>query len=209
LLKYSQVDISDIALEVGFGDLAAFSKAFKKRHGVAPSVYRSNNNFAFVKEDPLSEQAVTPPKVPFIIEHIEAFDNHKLFEKSWEKLLRYAHKLKRLDDHSIIFGQILDDDQITDQIHCRYRSGLVLTKPLKKEPKSPFQVRRHAAQKYARFIHQGSHESSKETYQKIHAGWLHHVPCEMMDLPVLEFYPNDDGETKEEDLITEIYIGVK
>ncbi|MEM8558000.1 MAG: AraC family transcriptional regulator [Bacteroidota bacterium] len=37
LLRTSEHSVTEVAYEVGFGDLAAFSKAFKKHHGVAPS----------------------------------------------------------------------------------------------------------------------------------------------------------------------------
>ncbi|MEL6773004.1 MAG: helix-turn-helix transcriptional regulator, partial [Bacteroidota bacterium] len=37
LLRTSERSVTEVAYEVGFSDLAAFSKAFKKHHGVAPS----------------------------------------------------------------------------------------------------------------------------------------------------------------------------
>jgi len=40
LLKDNNKNISEIAYECGYSDLAAMSKAFKKRFGVAPTVYR-------------------------------------------------------------------------------------------------------------------------------------------------------------------------
>nr|WP_314496924.1 AraC family transcriptional regulator [uncultured Prevotella sp.] len=40
LLKDDNKNISEIAYECGYSDLAAMSKAFKKRFGVAPTVYR-------------------------------------------------------------------------------------------------------------------------------------------------------------------------
>ena len=39
LLKDNNKNISEIAYECGYSDLAAMSKAFKKRFGVAPTVY--------------------------------------------------------------------------------------------------------------------------------------------------------------------------
>ncbi|MEM6784023.1 MAG: AraC family transcriptional regulator [Bacteroidota bacterium] len=37
LLRTTERSVTEVAYEVGFSDLAAFSKAFKKHHGVAPS----------------------------------------------------------------------------------------------------------------------------------------------------------------------------
>ena len=43
IILYSKTDIpiSNIALDSGFDDLAYFSKAFKKRYGMAPTEYKS------------------------------------------------------------------------------------------------------------------------------------------------------------------------
>ncbi|MBF1643163.1 MAG: helix-turn-helix domain-containing protein, partial [Prevotella sp.] len=40
LLEDERKNISEIAYECGYSDLAAMSKAFKKRFGVAPTIYR-------------------------------------------------------------------------------------------------------------------------------------------------------------------------
>ena len=42
LLTNDNKNISEIAYECGYNDLAAMSKAFKKRFGVAPTIYRKN-----------------------------------------------------------------------------------------------------------------------------------------------------------------------
>lgn len=38
---FSNTTISDIALQVGYGDLQSFRKAFKKKFGISPSVARN------------------------------------------------------------------------------------------------------------------------------------------------------------------------
>ncbi len=40
LLKDAQIHVTDIAFEVGFGDLSHFYRIFKKKHGMSPSQYR-------------------------------------------------------------------------------------------------------------------------------------------------------------------------
>ena len=39
-LKYSDDQVSEIAIEVGFSDIAAFSKAFKKKFNCSPIAFR-------------------------------------------------------------------------------------------------------------------------------------------------------------------------
>ncbi|MEM6345562.1 MAG: helix-turn-helix transcriptional regulator [Bacteroidota bacterium] len=50
-LKYSAKSISDIAFEVGYQSVAAFSKAFKKQYGMSPSLFREKNNLLQKLED--------------------------------------------------------------------------------------------------------------------------------------------------------------
>ena len=44
LLKSSEMSVTEIALEAGFGNLAYFSRAFKERFGVSPRGFRSKKN---------------------------------------------------------------------------------------------------------------------------------------------------------------------
>lgn len=43
LLKDTDIPVSEIASSVGYDDRIAFSKLFKKKHGVSPQCYRQNN----------------------------------------------------------------------------------------------------------------------------------------------------------------------
>jgi AraC-like DNA-binding protein len=42
LLKYSSLQIQEIAYDIGFDDIQAFSRFFKKQEGVSPSDYKNN-----------------------------------------------------------------------------------------------------------------------------------------------------------------------
>ena len=42
LLQYSEKQIQEIAYDIGFEDIQAFSRFFKKIEGVSPSFYRKN-----------------------------------------------------------------------------------------------------------------------------------------------------------------------
>ena len=43
LLEDAQLHVTDIAFEVGFGDLSHFYRVFKKKHGMSPSQYRDTH----------------------------------------------------------------------------------------------------------------------------------------------------------------------
>jgi AraC family transcriptional regulator len=221
-LKYSQRSVSDIAFEVGFSDIAAFSKAFKNRFNCAPSAFRNSIEIRkeITRQSIYADEQVNRSKLQFEIEYLPAFemlyleyrglyDNFKEIEKSWELLFDYSFKKNLLKDDSIFFAEMLDDNDISDQLNCRYNVSLVLKQNTDFQPDGLFHKKTHPRQKYAKFIHQGSNESCIDTYEKIYAYWMLDIDMELADLPVLEFFPNHEEKgIAPEDLITEIYIPV-
>ncbi len=219
-LKFSGDSVSDIAFEVGFEDVAAFSKAFKNHFGFTPSSFRqSSESLQALLQQTLFPDAATALPLPFEIEYLPAFDflcleyrgayeDIDAINKLWESFLEYTTQKNLVTEDSIFMAEILDDDDISEQINCRYNLALILEQPLPFQPEGLFRVKHHARQKYAKFIHQGPHELSVHTYHEIYARWMQEVHLEFADLPNLEFFPNDEADTPPEELITEIYIPV-
>lgn len=221
-LKFSDENISDIAFEIGFEDIAAFSKAFKNKYNCSPSAFRESsesiqeiNRKAIFLDESLDREKISfeieyLPDFEFLsLEYRGAYSDISAIKKMWEQLLDYLLKEKLLTNDSICMAEILDDESISEDTHCRYTLGVVLEKLLAFEPKGLFKTKVHKRQKYAKFIHKGAHETCADTYNKIYAFWMVDVNLEMEDLPVLEFYLNDEETTPQDDLITEIYIPIK
>ncbi len=221
-LKYSDTSISDIAFDVGYADIASFSKAFKNQFNCAPSQFRAIQE---LKQHILQKTIVpkgTNPEPPLIFEIEElpvldilyltyhgSFENLKGIKQVWQQLMKYAFKNKLVDDNTIYLAEILDDNEITDHVHCRYNAGIVIEPSLKIELEGLFKIKTIAPQKYAKFLHKGSHESSLITYDYIYSHWMSKVNLELEDKPTLEFFLNDDEDTTENELLTEIYIPIK
>ncbi len=220
-LKYSSIKISDITFEVGFEDIAAFSKAFKKRYRCTPSAFRNRcQTLQDITRKTLfpshNEREQLSYKIEYLpqfetlyLEYKGAYDNISELQQMWEHFFTYLEQKNLYSEQAIFMGECLDDDAISDAIHCRYRLSLLLDRPLDFQPDGLFQTKRHSQQKYAKFIHQGSHETCPETYQKIYAFWMFDVGLELKDAPTLEFYPNDLPSTPINELITEIYIPIE
>jgi AraC family transcriptional regulator len=218
-LKYSQLDISDIGFEVGFEDRAAFSKAFKKRYGLSPSVYRadSESNRESFENKVLSD--VNRQKIPFevtflpdfeylFIEYRGDYKDIAAIEEVGNQLYAYAHEKHILNDRSIFMTEIVDDSGISESIHLRYNLAFILETPINFVPDGHYRIKKHKHQKYAKFVYQGPHQGVFEFYDRIYALWMLDVGLELKDLPTLEFYPNYNEHTPPEEMITEIYIPV-
>lgn len=220
-LKYSNKSVFDIALNIGYADIASFSKAFKKHFNCSPSNFRNSN---YLKDEITQKtidksNSMNPQKIPFEIETIPKFqmlyltfngnyENIAGIEKIWNELLKYALKERLLNDETIFVAEILDDDEICETIQCRYNAGIILEESQTINPEGLFQTKTIDNQKYAKFIHKGSYESSMNTYNLIYSQWMTEIKLEFADKPILEFYPNDEGTTPDKDLITEIYIPI-
>ena len=220
-LKYSTKSIMDIAIELDYSDQAAFSKAFKNQFDCSPSsfrdVYSLIRNVNQVAADPSKKETIEP--LQYVIEELPAFDilyleykgasdNLVAIEKTWTTLEQYANKNQLINSDSIFLAEILDDDEITEIRHCRYNAAIVLEQALDFELKGFFKTKKIARQKYAKFIHRGSHESCEDSYKTIYSRWMFDVQLEFVDLPTIEFYLNDPKDTLEKDLLIEIYIPV-
>lgn len=219
-LKYSAHKIADIAFEIGFEDIASFSKAFKNRYNATPSAFRKRCKTleALTRETLLTEQAkreklsfeieYLPDFEILYLEHKGAYDNLHELDHLWNQFFTYLKEKNLYSEQSIFLGECLDDDEISEDIHCRYNLALILERPLTFSPDGFFQTKLHQRQKYAKFIHQGPYETCTETYQKIYAFWIFDLDLTLKDAPTLEFYLNDAATTPPSELLTEIYIPV-
>ncbi|MBX2877869.1 MAG: AraC family transcriptional regulator [Saprospiraceae bacterium] len=220
-LKYSEKTIFDIALEVGFSDVHAFTKAFKARFKVPPASYRKQVNPSFqtaLSILPPSGDSTTP--LDFSIEYLEgfemlyieyrgAYDDHDAIELKWEALWEYAEEHSLINERSVLLAEILDDNEICDAVFCRYHAGLILDKPLQTSPQGLFRLKTHQPQKYAKFLHKGPDETAANTYNNIYAQWLTQGTYELADLPTIEFLLNHHLDPPKDQLITEIYIPIE
>ncbi|MBV6644273.1 MAG: AraC family transcriptional regulator [Cyclobacteriaceae bacterium] len=220
-LKYSNMGISQIAYQVGFEDRSAFSKAFSKRYGSSPKDYR-NNSEAIRQEIQKNFDLRADhncQKLQFEIEVLHNFDylfleyhgDYRDMDKvyaHWQTFLESIEQKGLLSQHSILMTEIIDDDEIGDHLNSRYRHALILENSLDFEPPELFRIKTHKRQKYAKFKHQGSPKSLEGFYQEIYAFWMTDIGYELVDAPILEFYPNFDENLTEDSQITEIYIAI-
>ena len=75
-------------------------------------------------------------------------------------------------------------------------------------PEGFFQVKKHSAQKYAKFLHKGATSKLETTYNLIYSSWITEIQLEFADNPILEFYVNHHEKIDKENFLTEIYIPI-
>ncbi|TCI92790.1 AraC family transcriptional regulator [Tenacibaculum sp. M341] len=218
-LKYSEEQVSDIAINIGFSDVASFGKAFRKKFNCSPISFRKSTKNIQTKSQQVLKRLQQKPLLHTIeilpefdvlyLEHKGSHQNLKAIEKTWDRFIQYCDNKQLIFDESIFFSEIIDDNEITDDLQCRTNVAIILKKPLSFVPKGLFQVKPHASQKYVKFVHKGTNEQLLDTYNHIYSSWMIDIQLEFEDKPTLEFYVNHHEEIPKSDLITEIYIPVK
>ncbi|WP_152538565.1 AraC family transcriptional regulator [Aquimarina macrocephali] len=216
MLLYQNQTISQIAIEVGYSDLQAFSKAFKKHFGISPQEYKSK------KEDILTSIVKnTKVAMSFYEERIINLSEQKVFYKTimadyysdkienvWDELHDEAIRLEMNISESESIGIIWDEPLISEAIRCNYDACFTL--PQDCDFKNKFSIKILPEQTYAVFTHYGSYASLQKTYDKIFGNWILSTKYEVSESPFLELYKiNSMHSDDPKDYVTEIYIPVK
>ena len=204
-LIYSNNQISEIALEVGFADVQSFSKTFKKHFNFAPSLARNQKEFLLNDVHPLQtiscdlqpEISLIPEITVYYLSSKTPYINQEI-EHLWDTLLQNEFPETTTD----FYGVITDDIVITDKINCTYEACIATDVTLKNLP-----VKKIFGGKYACFYHHGSYDTLEDTYCQIYGGWFLNNTIELSHLPVVEQYLKNSGNcTNESDYLTAIFI---
>lgn len=215
LMHYSDKSITDIALEVGYSDLQAFRKAFKKQYNIAPSSKRPellqllqklNQKIDYPK---LAIQALEATKVKLapisvIFKTYQGpYDNSSL-ALVWKSLFEVCPDL----EHSKEYGLIFDDIDITTPNHCRYDACLSIPQNWS-TPNIP--IKTIGDKDYMRFLHRGSYDKIETTYDIIFGGWLLENNCNFStdSITIIEhYYYNQNHTDKDVNFLTYIYVPI-
>lgn len=217
-LKYSNQQVSEIALDLGFSDVASFSKAFKNRFNCSPVNFRQTAETKKNINNEIIEKVIQrkisfeikylPEFILLYLEHQGNYQNLKAIEQTWDIFIKYCDKKQLISNESIFFSETLDDNEITDDFRCRTNVAMILQKPIDFVPEGFYQVKQNSAQKYAKFLHKGATSKLETTYNRIYSSWITEIQLEFADKPILEFYVNHHENIDEENFITEVYIPI-
>jgi AraC family transcriptional regulator len=204
-LLYSNKQVSDIALEVGFADLQSFSKTFKKHFGSAPTLARSKKELLLKENHPIQRiPYILKPEIVFIPETPVYYSSCRTsyinpeIELLWDTIL----KNNTAETSSGYFGVIADDIVITEKSKCNYDACIATSITIKN-----LAVKTIFGGKYACFFHHGSYETLEETYQQIYGGWFLDNDFEFSNTAVIEQYLKNDANCQSEaDYLTAIFI---
>jgi AraC family transcriptional regulator len=224
-LKLSPGPVIDIALDAGYLSHEAFTRAFRKAFGMAPSQFRLVRGVEFAEVpsgihycDPLSKRFRTlsrggkmrveiktlkPMRVAFM-RHTGPYDE---VGKVWDQLLIVMGKDGYLGGNPMMLGICHDDPEVTPQAMIRYDACLAVDDGF--VPSEEIGVQTVAGGEYAVTTHTGLYNQLGKTYAEFLGQWLPRSGRELANAPCFEVYLTDPGSTPAEELLTDIYAPLR
>ncbi|RQO31811.1 AraC family transcriptional regulator [Taibaiella sp. KBW10] len=209
LMLYTKESLSAIALEVGFANLASFSKAFKQHFHISPKQAKVQKALLYAKAGllPIQAEQILKPKIIYretttvYYESADTYYANEEIELLWQKFMSYEFPLTE----TAYFGLIADEPLIREALTCRYDACATQAPKHRQLPSKTIMGGR-----YAQFMHTGTYETIEDTYKKIYAGWILDTDLEFSHSPIIEQYiRHADNTDNEEDQLTAILLPLK
>lgn len=206
-LVYSDEDIVEIALKVGYENNQSFTKAFKKKFNFTPNQARQKRETIFIDfiksgiktESNAQLVYLDKKKVNSRLLITSDYDNETI-NNFWDEL--YSKNFKNTN----YYGLIIDQPLISLKSKSRYEACFDYNNSIDSKEKIKFIF----GGKYMKYIHLGSYDTILDTYRSIYADWLIKRNFEILSSPIVEMYEIGRNDTeKEEDFKTIIYVPVK
>jgi AraC family transcriptional regulator len=215
-LKYTKQSITEIALDAGYETPSAFTKAFKKLFGLAPSNFRHQetpqNTMRLRFNTHKEENEMVPEYIEFkelpVLFVRRTGDYKKSACQAWPVLLNFIKDqgLKLQDVRC--FGISHDDPSVTSAEYLRYDACFSAPQDVKAKGEVAKKVLK--AGRYAVFVHKGPYEGLENTFDQIFGSWYPSSGEQLDESPCFCEYLNlQEKAAHPEALITRIYIPLK
>ena len=214
LIRYTNLEIQEIAHSVGYDKPSSLNKIFKQYYNISPTAYRNN------KESNITKPVIgifnikldTPrilkiPDIEVIYINITGEYGNENYQKAWAELGNFVkeNNLFPLDIES--FGISYDDPKVTEKEYCRYDACLTINQSVK--PQGKIGVKKIEGGKFAVFTYQGSYDNWGEVYDIIYDSWLINSEYDLRNVPVMEKYLNGPVQSVDKELSLEIYLPIE
>lgn len=211
MLSESATSVTEIAEECGYQSLYALSKAFKKHFGATPSQFRRNpqdySRIHIAKTVPPLELSPSIEELPILhlayVRIIGKYGDEQLFTEGWRALGEFMYRHNLLTPITRWMGISFDSPHITQAHKCRFYA--CATVPARIKPEGAIGNYTIPAGQFAVYTLRGSYSGLQNMYDNIYR----QTDFELRDSVSFEEYLTNPDNTREEDLLTKIYIPIK
>lgn len=212
-LRYTELPVTEIALDASYDTPSAFTKAFKQFMGKSPRRYRAlytaiNAMTQKIKELPMIKPDKIEKNTPDLnLLFVRRCGNYSQSPwEAWEAIIGFINE-NRLDrSHLRYFGISHDDPQVTSEDKLRYDAAILAPQGVKEKGEVGRQTLKGG--KYAIFTHHGPYSGLEATFNKIFLKWLPDSQENFDETrPVFcEYFNMESVKTHPDKLMTKLYI---
>ncbi len=211
-LQTTRQTLTEIAEQTGYQSPHALSKAFKKRFGLCPSLYRAQPSDLTIPIKPIAFITIEPDireigsKQVIAVRVVNPYKQTDAFVHAWQKLIRFAGISGLPGDGHEYLTLSRDVSTITHPDRCR-KYACITTKP-GIQSRGEFGCQTIEGGLYAVFTYKGAYKSLEGLYCYIYRNWIPRSQYELRNVSFFECYLNSPDTVPQEELLTEVYIPV-
>lgn len=203
-LRTSKLSLNTLADKTGYSSPQALSKAFKKRFGIPPSIYKITPEEWSIKH---ADQLF--PRICNI------YTKDILYRQSSAPSLSYNETWRKLYTYAVFSGLFSEDSESIGISFCdqeenetpMFHPALSVKSPF--TPNTEFGYRQIKKGLFAVFTHKGDYKNLPNLYKSIWFVWLPESRYKLRYNEVMfEKYLNNPSNTEQNELLTEIYIPI-
>ena len=195
-------NVTDVAMEGGFGTPQSFARAFRRIAGVSPSDFLASGHVSIGVEPPAADvQIELRPECRLVAMRREGGAYVALNALFWS-VFNWAESNGALEHMQGIYGIPLDDPLSVPEPLLRYDAASALGPT---EAEAPFHNVVLAEGEHARLRHRGSYAGLEAANQALIA-WVLASGHEPAATPLHHHFLNDPEEVAEQDLLTDVLL---
>lgn len=215
-LRYTDIPVTEIAMDTSYDTPSAFTKAFKQFMGESPKNYRAlytavNIVTKKIKELPMIQPDKIEKNIPDInVLFIRRYGNYtKSPWSAWEAMVEFMHENNIDRSAQRYFGIAHDDPKITSEDKLRFDACILAQSGIKEQGEVGHQVIKGG--KYAIFIHYGSYDGLDTVFYNIFLKWLANGNESYDDTRFVfcEYFKIEYVKTDPDKLVTQLFIPLK
>ena len=215
-LQYSNVPITEIALDAGYETPSAFTKVFNQVMGQSPRHYRKQMQpliQSIIERTTINKEE----KIMLQPEFINRKDEPVLFVRyvgeysktapeSFHAIINFVHK-KNISKVNAYYSFALDDPNIVEKNKCRFDACAAMPEPIPVE--GEFGKKVIPGGRFAVFVHRGPYANLEMTFEKIFRSWYPNSQETLANAkPFCEHINVEDKSLPDSERITKIYIPI-
>ena len=211
-MQTEPMSLTKLAGMVGYDNPQSFSKAFKKLFGTSPKTYmnelrtrlensmQSSGNRQYHLQSEICEEGDLEL---VYIRIIGKYGEKEPYETAWNSLIHFLENNHAFSNDTRLIGISFDDPNVTQSKQCRFYACASVQKKI--VPRGAFGTIQLQRGKYAVYTLKGSYSGLQQLYNNISINF----PYSLRHGMAFEEYLNSPRDTKEENLLTKIFIPIK